>query len=62
MTTEGFGTERRRMSDEQQMKGHYERNLKAKEYNEKFNRIFNQIRGNFEFILQFLHDVIKSGK
>ena len=45
-----------------ELKENYERNLKAVEYNEKFNRIFNQIRGNFEFILQFLHNVVESGE
>lgn len=49
-------------SKEAELKEHYERNLKAAEYNEKFNRIFNQIRGNFEFILRFLHDVVQSGE
>jgi len=47
---------------EQEMLKNYDRNLKAKQYNEKFNRIFKQIRFNFEFALQFLHEVIKSGR
>lgn len=45
---------------EDSMKSYYNNNLKAVEYNEKFNRILNLIRRNFEFILKFLHDIVIS--
>ncbi|GFS91399.1 uncharacterized protein NPIL_180671 [Nephila pilipes] len=50
------------MEEVDSMKEHYNANLKAKEYNAKFNRIFNMITGNFEFILRFLYNVVQSDK
>jgi len=48
------------MESIESMKEHYNSNLKAVEYNKKFNRILHLIPGNFHFILQFLHDVTQS--
>lgn len=44
------------------VKEHYSANLKAKTYNAKFNRLFNMITENFEFILRFLHNVVHSDR
>ncbi|GFR00492.1 uncharacterized protein TNCT_365381 [Trichonephila clavata] len=50
------------MEEVDSMKEHYNANLKAKTYNAKFNRLFNMINENFEFILRFLHNVVQSDR